>query len=479
MSVVETKDEPISYRLSRFAAGLSYDAIPHRVRERAKHLMLDAVGVAIAASGRDFADSAVAAAGDLSASGDSVVIARPERLDPRDAMLANGVLVHGLDYDDTHIAGVVHVSASTFPCALAVAARAGRSGRDLLTAYVLGVETSARLGMVARGGFHQVGFHPTGLVGAFGCALTAGKLNGLSADELVMAQGIALSLASGSFEFLTEGAWTKRIHPGWAAVAGATAAALARRGFVGPSGAYDGRFGLFRSYLGALEADCDYDLATAGLGERWEIDRVAVKPFPACHFNHASADAAIAIARDEAPEPEAIAAITVLVPGEVVKTVCEPLANKRRPANSYEAQFSIPYIVACGLARGRFGLGELEPDAYTDAGLLALAAKVGYAIDPDSPFPAYYSGEVVVRLKDGRELRRREEKNRGAGDRPLSAEDITAKFMDNAMSVLPRGRAEQIRDSVLDLEGFAQAGAFAEVLAAGSRPDAGRVAAAS
>src|SRR5690606_199663 len=168
----------------------------------------------------------------------------------RNAVLMNGILVHGLDYDDTHAPGVIHATASVLPTTLGVAARYGRNGRDMLTAYVLGLEIATRLGAVAKGGCHQVGFHPTGLIGAFGCAVAAGWLMRLDLRQYIDAQGLALSMGSGSLEFLADGAWNKRMHPGWAGVSGITAATLGRHGYTGTRLAYEGRFGLFESHLG-------------------------------------------------------------------------------------------------------------------------------------------------------------------------------------------------------------------------------------
>src|SRR5205807_1229301 len=158
-------------------------------------------------------------------------------------------------------------------------------------------------------------------------------------DRATMAQGITLSMASGSLEFLEDGAWTKRMHPGWAGVVGITAATLAKHGFVGPRGAYDGRFGLFASHLGKHFDQADLELATENLGRSWQIDEVAVKPIPACHFTHAAADAAAVLHDEHALPAKAIRRVRVLVPQEVVKTVCEPVANKRNPVNGYDAQF--------------------------------------------------------------------------------------------------------------------------------------------
>ncbi|MDP3610902.1 MAG: MmgE/PrpD family protein [Rubrivivax sp.] len=440
----------ISDVLADFVANLQAQQIPAPVRERARHLILDAVGIAHASTHYEFAHRSLSAMSELSGgAGDTPVIGLAAKLSMRDAMLMNGILIHGLDYDDTHAAGVIHATASTFPCALGSAAQAGLDGEALLTAYVAGMEVGTRLASVAKGGFHQVGFHPTGLIGAFACTLVAGRLFGLNAAQLAMAQGIALSVGSGSMEFLQDGAWTKRMHPGWAAVAGFTAATLARNGFKGPRATYEGRFGVFNSYLGPLAKDCDLGLATAGLGEVWELDKVTVKPLPACHFTHACADAA-AILRDRHSLRVAdIASVRALVPAEVVKTVCEPVATKKRPQNSYDAQFSIPYTVATALAKGSFGLAELDDAALRDEQVLALAAKVEYEVDPDSPFPTYYSGEVVVTLNDGRELRHREHINRGAAERPISNADVERKFFENMQLVTSTARATQVRDLVL------------------------------
>jgi 2-methylcitrate dehydratase PrpD len=314
------------------------------------------------------------------------------------------------------------------PAVLGLGAELGKSGRELLTAYVAGLECGARVASVAKGGFHKAGFHPTGVVGAFAAAIAAGKLYGLNVSELENCQGIALSVAAGSLEFLQDGSWTKRLHAGWAGVGGITAAALARKGFVAPKAAYEGRYGLFNLYLSNAE---NLARATAGLGSAWETLNVAVKPFPACHFVHAFADAAIAL-KKKGVDPERVAALTALVPQEEVEVICEPAANKRRPANDYDAKFSLPYVVAASLRAGKFGLVELEPAALADEATLALAAKVGYRVDPDSGFPKHYSGELIVRLADGRELRHRESVNRGAADRPLGNAEVEAKFMDNA-----------------------------------------------
>ena len=439
----------ISRTLAAFASGLTHDAIPETVRRRAKYLILDATGIALAASTYDFAHATVKGLAALG-TGESDVIGFRMKLPLRDAVLANGSLIHGLDYDDTHLRGVVHITSSSFPTALAVAASVGKSGKDVLAAYVTGVETATRIGNVAKGELNQVGFHPTGVVAAFGCALIAGKLYGLDIQQLAMAQGIVLSMASGTREYNVEAAWSKRLHPGWAGAAGITSAALAREGFVGPSATYEGQFGLFATHLGAHSKAYDLDAATAGLGSTWETMEVALKPFPAGQLNIACVDAALALVKQHGFKPGDVENVETLVPPHAVKIVCEPLETRRHPPNRYAAQFTIPWQVACALIHRKFGLAELE--RYADPEIGALADKVNYSVDPHTGYPKHFSGEVIVTLKNGQRYAHREQINRGAGDNPLSESDIVEKFMDNAMLAVPRERAESIQRLILGIE---------------------------
>lgn len=459
----------ISARLADFTAGLGLDAVPAPVVQRAKHLMLDAIGCAFAAREEAFATRIARSVARLAGSGPRRVVGLPHRLPWRDAAIVNGMLMHGLDYDDTHAAGIIHLTVSTLPAGLATAAQLGASGAELLAAYIAGVEAGARIAAVAKGGFHQFGFHPTGVVGAFASSLVAGRLMKLTPARLAGAQGFALSLASGSLQFIDDGSWTKRIHPGWAAACGISAASLAADDLPAPPEAYEGRFGLFRTHLPPeLHEKADLSLATAGLDRAWEIENVAVKPFPACHFVHGCADAAIALHR-AGLDPERVRSVQALVPEGVVKAVCEPMAGKRRPKNDYDAKFSIPYAVASALTRGRLGVAEFIPAAYTEARIERLMDKVEYAVDAQSTFPRHYTGEVVVTLDDGRVLRNRVAVNRGNPDRPLSNAEIEAKYFENCAVSLERGTASRIRDAILGLESIADVRELEALLAAETR----------
>lgn len=457
----------ISEAYAGFANRLRFVDLPAATRERAKLLILDAIGIAFASTQYDFAHRTLSGLRALAepSEGNAAVIGMAPGLPWRDAIVANGVLVHGLDFDDTHVEGVVHATASALPCALGLASRLDLDGRDLLLAYIIAVEVACRLGTAAKGGFHKAGFHPTGVLGAFSCAVGAGKLLGLTEAQIGHAQGIALSLGSGTLEFLEDGAWIKRLHPGWAALSGVSAATLAKSGFEGARQAYEGRHGLYRAHLAALFDACDLSLATADLGAVWQTEAVAVKPLPACHLTHASADAAMILSRTHDLTPERIQCVEAIVPREIVPVVCEPAAQKKRPTSPYEAQFSIPYIVATALIHRRFTLADIEPSAIADPAVQALAERVSYSIDPNSPYPKYFSGEVVVTLKDGRVLRHREQMNRGCAERPLSAGDIDEKFRANAARAIASARAERIRAVILGLDSGVSAREFSAVLA--------------
>lgn len=440
-----------------------FEDLPDEVVETAKALVLDALGIGFASRDEAFAEQALRGIRRIAGDGKATVIGSSRTMDTGSAALVNGLLIHGLDFDDTHLAGVIHTSAGVLPAALAAGELEGRSGREILRAFVLGSEVSARVGIAAAGDFHARGFHPTGVAGAFGATVAAGLLFGLQPEELAVAQGIVGSMASGLLEFLEEGAWTKRVHPGWAAHAGVTAASLASAGFSGPSAVYEGRYGLYATHLGTRELTLDG--IAEEIGERWEILNVAVKPYPACHFVHAFIDAALELRESEGFTSADVESVICKIAQGEVETVCEPLGNKRRPQSTYDAQFSVPYVVASAIVRGRrLGIKDFDEDCIGDEQILELAKRVGYEADPESGFPRHFSGEVVAKLRDGRTVSWREQINRGAPERPLSREEIREKFDLNASVKLTKEQAKVILRRVDELDTLESSGELTAAL---------------
>ena len=457
-----TKPRLISDVLAEFVLDATLDRIPPQVQRWCKLLMLDAIGNAYASSRFEFAQRALSALQGMG-TGDSCVIGSDTRLGPRDAVLMNGTLIHGLDYDDTYLPGATHLGASCFPASLALAAQHNASGADFLAAYALGMEAGTRLGGASKGAFLKGGFHPTSLLGIFASTLAAGRLSQLTHAQLVMAQGIALSWASGNMQPTQEGTWAKRLHAGLAGAGAINAVAMAKNDFTGPFEVYEGRYGLYPCFLGAHAAEADLPFITRDLGGHWELLRTSVKLFPACYQSHAFMNAALELRAQESIDIDAIESIRTLIAETAVALVCEPLAAKHKPHNSYAASFSLPYAVACCLIRGRFGLEETEEAAFTDPALLALAQKVSYEIDPNSGFPKYRSGEMIVRMRDGREFSRR--KNILPEDRAPEAE-VLRKFRDNTRYALTPARASSLIDMILNVASVGSARTLAQALSA-------------
>jgi 2-methylcitrate dehydratase PrpD len=438
----------IAGALAQFTHGLRGADLPDAVLRKSTNHIIDAIGLAFASHNFPFAGPGLAGIHAAGAPGTATVIGGGATLQPRDAALANGYLIHGLDFDDTHPASIVHPTVACLPTALAMAELADASWGELLAAYAAGMETCIRIGRAVNGGFHHVGFHATGVVSHFSSAVVAGKLLGLSVDQLVAAQGVAASTASGVQVFLENGAWTKRMHPGWGALAGITAAQMVKAGFHGPERPYEGKFGLFETHMQERAGEVDTESVLEGLGRQWTLLDTSIKPFPVCHFIHGCAEAALNLRKDVG-ELRNIREIVCELPAPTLHIVAEPAAAKIVPRSDYEAKFSAQFVVAACLLRGHFTLAELDDASLADPEILALAAKVTCIAEQDSRFPKYFSGAVSIERTDGSTLRCAIPMNLGSGERALELNDIAAKFRANAGIGLPQSRVDTVLDTLL------------------------------
>ncbi|MBU2667184.1 MmgE/PrpD family protein [Actinoplanes bogorensis] len=410
------------------AAVLEDQELPDSVRRKAREHSLDALGTARAAAGFPFAKAIVDGAAALEPSPPSGPAATGlnsgRTFSPERAALVNGTMIHGLDFDDTHIAGIYHATAPALAAALAVGESVGASRGQILDAYALGLEVGCRLSLAAPGAFHSRGFHPTGVIGAFAAACVAARLRGVPADVLANALGLSGSMAAGILEI--KGSWLKRLHPGWAASSGITAVTLAQAGFAGPPAVFEGPLGLFRSHTEQL---IDPDQVMDGFGTRWDLLDLALKPYPCCHFLHACADAAIAL-RDEVGSPDRVERIEVLLHESLFEMVVEPVAMRRAPRNAYDALFSVQYVTGVAFADGDVTLRRFY-DGLDDPAVLAWSTKVDTVPDPRSDYPKSFPGEVAVHLTDGTVRRARVEHSRGTVENPLDRAALITKFTAN------------------------------------------------
>jgi 2-methylcitrate dehydratase PrpD len=437
-------------QLANFAAELDFDDIPEDVVAAAKLHALDALGCGLAARALGESGYAIAAALELGLEGPATAIGVEHGLPAHEAAFVNGTLCHALDFDDTHAASVVHVSASVVPAALAAAQLHGASGTDMLAALVAGSEVSTRLGAAAGGLFHARGFHPTGVCGVFGATAAAARLRGLDAETTTNALGIAGSMASGLLEFLADGSETKRLHPGWAAHAALTAVRLAAYGATGPGTVFEGRRGLYGAYLAGAEVDLEGQLA--GLGERWETVAIAFKPYPACHYVHAPVDALAQILQEVPLEAGDVSEIVAFSDETGVPLVLEPLEDKLRPRTPYDAKFSLPYCLAALLVHGRLGVESFTDEAIAEEAVLELTPRIRYELKHYAAAPDAFPGGVRLVRGDGRTFERELRYQRGGSENPMSTDDVLAKYRANALLALPPDAVSELEAAVLDLE---------------------------
>ena len=456
---------PVLSQLSTMASG----PVPEAVRAGIPSRIIDIVGIAVRASVLDTSRAVVGFAADQGSAPQATPIGGGRATSAAEAAFVNGVLAHSLDYDDTHLPSILHPSASVVPASLAVAEWQGVSGGALIDAVAVGLEVTVRLGMggyddqARQSVYFERGQHATSICGAVGSAAAASRLLGADAQGIAHAMGIACSMASGIIEANRAGGTVKRLHCGWAARAGVTAAQLAARGITGPPTAVEGRFGLFQAFLGD-QVDCE--AVTADLGEHWEADRIFYKPYPANHFTHTGIDAAIAI-RSKGLDPDDIATATLEVAPPTVRTIGEPIEAKREPETGYQAQFSGPYTVAAGFLGGGglgVGLADFTDELACDPDRRKLMARIEVMGDPRlmAIYPDQLPARLTVTTISGQTLTEEVLANRGGPDRPLSATELAAKYADNTAGLVADDVASRIYDA---LSGLAAAPSVTGLLA--------------
>ncbi len=394
-------------------------------RPVARRLVLDIAGLCFAARGQDYVQATLES---IDASGPCTVIGHAQKLGVEGAALVNGTAAHGEDFDDTYEGGPVHAGAVIVPALLAAAERHKLSGSDLLRGIATGVEVTCRLCAVAPMKVHKAGFHPTAIFGVMGAVAGLGAALRLPPEQTVHALGIAGSMASGIIEYLADGSWTKRMHPGWAAQSGYRAIRMAMAGFQGPRTVFEGKHGFFHGF--ANTSDGDFAAMLEGYGETWLWTSIAFKPYACGTMAHPFIDCAREF-RKKGIAAETIARIECETAEGIVHRLWEPLTMKRSPPNGYAAKFSIPYAIAVAILRDNAGLGEYAEAVVKDPELLRLAAKIGYVVDPANPYPKQFTGHLRVTLNTGEVHEHRQNFFKGGVDRPLTDDDLMHKFLAN------------------------------------------------
>ena len=389
-------------------------------------------------------DIAVSALAPFSGPAQAGLFGRDERFDIMNAAFVNGVSSHIFDYDDTHLKTVIHPAGPVASAILAYAEMRPVSGRDFLNALVLGVETECRIGNAVYPNHYDVGWHITGTTGVFGSAAAAGKLMGLTEQQMVWALGLAASQPVGLRKSF--GSMNKSFNPGRAAANGLFAAILASKNFTSSDAMIEAK----RGWANTISTKQDYSQIIDGLGARYEAALNTYKPFACGIVMHPAIDAAIQLRNENKLTADQVRAIDMKVNPLVLE-----LTGKMSPKTGLEGKFSIYHAVAIALVEGAGGEKQFTDRAVNDPTVVALRAKVNPIADP-SIMPEQV--EMTIVLDDGRRLNRRIEHAVGSVEKPMSDADLERKFLDLADGMLPQTQAKRVMDMCWKVETLANAG---------------------
>ncbi|HEY4164185.1 MAG TPA: MmgE/PrpD family protein [Dongiaceae bacterium] len=420
------RETSIAERLATTIGSLKPAALPETTKEMSRRLLLDVVGLAVAARSETYVKAALATTDD---GGNVTAFGHKGAFDAYDAALLNGTAAHGEDFDDTFEGGPVHSGAVIVPALLAACEREKLSGDRLLLGIAVGAELMCRLSLVAPKAIHSAGFHPTGVLGAVSAAGGIAAALGVPADQLVSALGVAGSMASGIIEYLAEGTWTKRMHAGNSAQAGIRAALMARGGFLGPRTVFEGVHGFFKAFAPSRQPD--FAPLLEGFGKEWVIDQIAFKPYACGTMTQPFIDCAIGLAKSGVKASE-IAEIICDVGEGTVHRLWEPLEVKHAPQTPYAAKFSTPVCMALGFLDGKCGFAQFTEERLADPKVTELARKIRYRINPNDEYPKNFTGHLKATLKDGSTKEIRQGHMRGGAHDPLPIAELEEKFLGNA-----------------------------------------------
>ena len=449
--VRNNNETEITRTLAKFASNVNYEDLPPDVVDRAKYFCLDFAGVTLNGSTTDSAKAVVRALDDVGRSGPSTIVGTNKRALPEYAAMANGTAFHSIEMDDVNNEASLHPGVVAFPTALAMADIAPVSGKDFISAVVAGYDVIIRLGRALKPKEHYGrGFHPTGTCGAFGGAAVAARLLGLRGDDYTHALGIAGSQAAGSMEYLAQGAWTKRLHPGWSAHSGIWAALLARAGYSGPTTILEGRDGFLNAYSG----DPDPSLVLKDLGEEYQVTRTGVKPHACCRYNQGPIDCLLEIGKSNDFQAMDIEEVKIGVLSQGMRLVAEPVEAKRNPKSVVDMQFSMPFAAAVALSYGSASLNEYAIGIPDRPEVRHIMDRVQCVTDPklDAQTPKLFPAWAEVRTSDGRTMRSELTYPKGDPENPVTWDEMRTKFNLLSASVISSQRQKEIISAIDSLE---------------------------
>lgn len=428
----------VTERLARYVLETSYPSFPKEVVHQGKRCFLDLLGVALGGAKQPLSKILVKMVKDFGGQPQATILGHGLKTNVMNAALVNGAMAHALDYDDTHSGSLGHPSAPVIPAVLAVAEWKGLSGKSALEAFILGFEVETRIGLGMGMKHYDRGWHATSTFGRFGAAVAAGKLLGLSLEEMKIALGLAGTQAAGLR--LVFGTMTKPFHPGKCAFDGVLSAILAQRGFTCAPNIIEGKKG----YWEVLGDDSNLEPMVKDLGKKYEVLKNTFKPYAACLLTHPTIDAILEMRGKYNLKPEDVEAISC-----DVGKFCLDSAGQVEPKTGLAGKFSTYYCAALALAEGVAGENMFTDKKVQDPQMVALRKKVKAKV-----VPGYKDTEakVTITAKGGKKYSAYVDTPKGDPRNPPTDEELENKFRSLAPSVLPQPRVDRLVETIWSLE---------------------------
>jgi len=439
----------VTRKLARFIVAAKPGDVPAPVRKEATRTLLNWLGVAVGASRHTTVDRAIAAVAPFAGPAQASVLGRAERFDIQTVTLINAISSHVFDFDDTHLKTIIHASGPVISPSLALAEYLPISGQDFLCALVMGIETAFRVGNAVYPNHYDVGWHITGTAGVIGAAAAAGKLLGLTEQQMVWALGLAASQPVGLRESF--GSMNKSFNPGRAGQNGLLAALLAARDFTSSDGMLEAK----RGWANTVSTKQDYAQITEGLGQVWETRLNTYKPFACGIVIHPIIDACIQLRNEYKIDPEQVRAINLKVHPLVLE-----LTGKKTPREGLEGKFSVYHAAAVAVIFGKAGERQFSDGAVRDPKVVALRDKVTAVVDPAVKEA---QADVTIVLADGRELHKFIPQAVGSVENPMSDAALEAKTRDLVQGILPEAQSRRLIESCWKVEALPRAGELATI----------------
>lgn len=443
------------YTLVDYCLNTRYEALPADVVAATRTQILDTVAVALPALGADGIRQLHDWSRETGGKGESLVLGTRERMPAEKAARLNASMAAALEFDDTYEPALMHASCVTIPVALAVADFAGRvSGRELIAAVATGTDAACRLSRAGSPGISPfiVGWDPTPMYGFLSATLVAGRLMGLTREQLVAAVGLAYHQVSGNAQASIDGTDAKRLGAGFAAYGGIVSARLAKHGVIGSDHVLQGVKGLFRQYHAGKYSE---EALLGGLGTRFAGLDIAPKPYPCCRGGHVAIDGALDLVKANDIKPADVEGVTIYSPPAEMMLLGAPLDRKQNPKTIVEAQFSNPWMVAAAIQDRAVGLRHFSDAALQRTDLRALARRIVTVEDKTLVRPDGGPGFVrlELRTRDGKTHDKLVKFAKGDPKNPMTPQEYRNKFFECSDAAgMPRARAERLMARIMKLE---------------------------